>query len=80
MRKYLSPVKGFESSSGCFYNGLVAAGIPAAMIYSPRRTVSKGAWITIVEDPVWLTAGDMSSFTVRYSAEAVAVAPAFCVR
>jgi hypothetical protein len=78
IRKYLSPVEGFESSSGCFYNGLVAAGIPAALFYSPRRVVSSGTGTEIIQDPVWFTAGDLSAFTARYNV--TGVAPAFCVR
>jgi hypothetical protein len=80
IRKYLSPAADFENS-GCFYNGLVAAGIPVAVFYSPRRVVSGGTGIEVIEDPVWPTAGDMSAFNARPSSyQGVAVAPAFCVR
>jgi hypothetical protein len=69
MRKYLSPAGGFESSSGCFYNGLVAAGIPAAVFYSPRRAVSGGTGIEIIEDPVWLpTARELNALAINEAA------------
>jgi hypothetical protein len=79
LRKYLSPVPGFENS-GCFFAGLKAAGIPEAVFYSPRRTVSSGTGTEIIQDPVWPTAGDLSGFTARYYSSGTALAPAFCVR
>jgi hypothetical protein len=78
IRKYLSPVEGVENS-GCFHAGLVAAGIPETVFYSPRREASGGEGIVILEDPVWFTAGDLSAFVAKtYPSEGVA--PAFCVR
>ena len=77
IRKYLSPVEGFENS-GCFFAGLKAAGIPEEVFYSPRREASGAAGVGIIEDPVWPTAGDMSAFTATQSRRAVT--PVFCVR
>jgi hypothetical protein len=69
MRKYLSPIPGFESSSGCFYNGLVAAGIPAEVFYRPRRAVSGGTGIETIDDPVWLPAAtEMNAFAINEAA------------
>jgi hypothetical protein len=68
MRKYLSPVEGVEDS-GCFYQGLVKAGVPASVFYSPRRALSNGTGIEIIEDPVWLpTAAEMNAFAINEAA------------
>jgi hypothetical protein len=58
MRKYLMPIEG--GSSGSFYNGLIAAGVPADVLWGPKRSMAKnyndaaGASCNIIQDVLWL--------------------------
>jgi hypothetical protein len=68
IRKYLSPVAGFENS-GCFYAGLLDAGIPEEAFYRPRRALAGASGADYLEDPVWLPAArEMNAFSVNEAA------------
>jgi hypothetical protein len=63
MRKYLMPIDGV---SGNFYNGLVEAGVPEAVLWGPKRSIAINysdtatASCNIIEDVLWLpTAWEM---------------------
>jgi hypothetical protein len=58
MRKYLVPIDG--AASGSFYNGLLAAGVPANVLWAPKRNVAKNyndaatASCNTIQDVLWL--------------------------
>ncbi|MDR2588603.1 MAG: chitobiase/beta-hexosaminidase C-terminal domain-containing protein [Spirochaetales bacterium] len=57
MQAYLVGAGGPEAVTGNFYTGLIAAGVPAGVIYAPKRYVSKGIYETgadLIEDKLWL--------------------------
>jgi hypothetical protein len=58
MRKYLAPIDG--AASGSFYNGLLAAGVPANVLWAPKRSMAidcydpAGASCNTIQDVLWL--------------------------
>jgi hypothetical protein len=60
MRKYLLNDKDLNGSTSriSFLKGLVNAGVPAEVMWAPKRYVStKGAGSTLLEDLLWLPTG-----------------------
>jgi hypothetical protein len=57
MREYLVPLEGV-SGSGVFLEGLVNAGVPANVLWAPKRYIAnKGSGATtadLIEDKLWL--------------------------
>jgi hypothetical protein len=56
LRKYLAPTG--DSGSGAFLTGLTNAGVPASILWAPKRYVAKGG-ITVtaadlIQDKLWL--------------------------